>query len=72
VSARCKTVADINHQLGMPEQTYFSWNKEHGGLKTNHTNQLKELEQKNGRLLRVLPDAVIDDQILRDGSQKNL
>jgi len=56
----------------MPEQTYFSWNKEHGGLKTNHTNQLKELEQKNGRLLRVLPDAVIDDQILRDGSQKNL
>jgi len=71
LSSQGRTVAEICRQLGIVEQTFFSWRKEYGGLKVDQAKRLKELEQENARLRRALSDAVIDNQILREVSKEN-
>ena len=36
--------------MGITEQTYYSWRKEYGGMKTVQVKRLKDLERENGRL----------------------
>ena len=38
----------------MSEQTYYRWRKEYGGLRMDQARRLKELEQENARLKKVV------------------
>jgi hypothetical protein len=38
----------------MVEQTYFRWRKEYGGLQVDQAKRLKELEQENSKLTRLV------------------
>lgn len=68
---RGKTVAEICRQLGVTEVTYYRWRKEYGGLKVDQAKRLKELEQENNRLKRLLADAELDKAILREAARPN-
>jgi putative transposase len=68
---RGKTVAEICRQLGVTEVTYYRWRKEYGGLKVDQAKRLKELEQENKRLKRLLADAELDKAILREAARPN-
>ena len=41
----------------MTEQTYYRWRKEYGGLKIDQAKRLKELENENARLKRLVADS---------------
>ena len=68
---RGKTVPDVCRQLGVTEATYYRWRKEYGGLRIDQAKRLKELEQENGRLKRLLADAELDKAILREAARPN-
>ncbi|MEQ8771077.1 MAG: transposase [Phycisphaerales bacterium] len=53
------------------EQTYDRWRKEYGGLTTDQTKKLKELEKENTRLKRLLADAELDKAILKEAASGN-
>jgi len=58
-------------QLGITDQTFYRWRKEYGGLKIEQVKRLKDLEQENARLKRLVADLSLDNQILKEVSRGN-
>ena len=66
-----KTVAEAVRELGISEQTYYRWRKQYGGMEVNQARRLKELEQENGRLKRLVADQALDLSIHKEVSRGN-
>jgi putative transposase len=60
-----KDVADVCRELSVSEQTYYRWRNQFGGLKADDAKRLKELEQENPTLKRLLADAELEKAALR-------
>ena len=50
------TIAVISKKIGVSEYTYYRWRKEYGGMRIEQAKRLKELEQENSRLKRLVAD----------------
>jgi transposase-like protein len=61
-------IARVVRKLGITEQTYYRWRKEHGGLRTDQARRLKELEKENVRLKKVVADLTLDNAILNEAA----
>ena len=66
-----KTIAEVVRQLNISEQTYYRRRREYGGLDVDQARRLKELEQENGRLKRLVADQALDISILKEASRGN-
>jgi putative transposase len=66
-----KSVKLVSRELGITEQTYYRWRKEYGGMKVSQARRLKELEQENARLKRMVADLTLDKLILREALEGN-
>ena len=71
-AGRGRTVPEICRQLGVSQVTYYRWRKEYGGMRVDQARRLKELEEQNSRLKRLLADAELDKAILREAARPNL
>ena len=47
---RGETTAEVCRKLGITENTYFRWRKMRGGMRVEQARKLKELEEENARL----------------------
>ena len=66
-----KTVAEAVRELGISEQTYCRWRKQYGGMEVSQARRLKELEQENSRLKRLVADQALDLSIHKEVSRGN-
>lgn len=57
--------------MGITEQTYYRWRKEYGGLRVDQAKRLKQLEQENNRLKKVVADLSVDNAILKEAARGN-
>ena len=57
-------VAEVCRKLGISEQTYYRWRKEYGGMRVDQAKRLKELEQENARLKKLLAESMLDKEAL--------
>jgi transposase-like protein len=64
-------VAEVCRKLGISEQTYYRWRKEYGGLRVDQAKRLKELEQENSRLKKLVADLSLDNAILKEANRGN-
>jgi transposase-like protein len=62
---------EVLRQLGISDATYYKWRKEYGGLRVDQAKRLKDLEQENGRLRKVVADLTIDNSILKEAARGN-
>jgi transposase-like protein len=69
--ANGKTHPIACREVGITEQIYYRWRKEYGGLKVDQAKRLKELEQENGKLKRLVAELSLDKQILQDIARGN-
>ena len=69
--ANGKTTPVACKEAGITEQTYYRWRKEYGGLKVDQAKRLKELEQENSKLKRLVAELSLDKQILQDIARGN-
>ena len=69
--ANGKTTAQACKEAEIVEQTYFRWRKEYGGLRIDQAKRLKELEQENGKLKRLVANLSLDNLVLKDISSGN-
>jgi transposase len=69
LTAQGKSVADAVRSIRVTEETYYRWKQEYGGLKTDRVKRLKELEQENARLRRVVLDLTLDKLILQEAAK---
>ena len=65
------TIAVICKKIGVTDQTYYRWRKEYGGMRVDQARRLKELEQENSRLKRVVADFALDNAILKEAARGN-
>jgi len=61
-----RSVAQVIQHLEISEATYHRWRNQYGGMKAEEARRLKELEQENARLKRLLADAELDKAILKE------
>jgi len=64
-------VAEVCRKLGVSEQTYYRWRKEYGGMRVDQARRLKELEQENARLKKLVADLALDNAILKEVNRGN-
>ncbi len=69
--SRGQTIAAVAKKLGITDQTYYRWRREYGGMKVDQAKRLKELEQENARLKRVVADLSLDNAILKEAARPN-
>ncbi len=71
LQAKGMSIEEVMRQLGISDATYYKWRREYGGLRVDQAKRLKELEQENSRLRRVVADLTIDNSILKEASRGN-
>ena len=71
LASQGKTVPEITRELGVSDNTYYRWRKEYGGMQVSQARKLKVLEEENGRLKRLLADAMLDNAVLKEVVAKN-
>jgi transposase-like protein len=69
--ANGKTTPVACRESGITEQTYYRWRKEYGGLQVDQARRLKEREQENTRLKRVVANLSLDNLVLKDLASGN-
>ena len=61
-----QTIGQVCQRLGISEQTFHRWRNQYGGMKANEAKRLKELEQENNRLKKLVADLSLDNAMLKE------
>ena len=59
-------VAEICRKAGISQTTYFNWKKKYAGLLPTEMKRLKQLEDENSRLKKIVADLTLDREMLQD------
>jgi len=63
-------VADLIRQVGISEQTYYRWKKQYAGMQSDQVRELKQLQDENARLKKLVAELSLDKVILQDIASK--
>ncbi len=66
------TVAEICRKAGISPATYFNWKKKYEGLMPSEMRRLRDLEDENNRLKRIVADLTLDREMLQDVIKRKL
>lgn len=59
-------VGELVRKVGISEQTFYRWKKHYVGLEIDQVRQLKQLQEENQRLKRLVADLSLDKTMLQD------
>jgi len=65
------TLAVVWKKIGVSDCIHYRWRKEYGGMRIEQAKRLKELEQENSRLKRLVADISLDNAILKEAARGN-
>ena len=65
-------VREVIRKMGISEQTFYRWKKQYGGLGPSEVRRLKQLEEENRRLKKLVADLSLDKAMLQDVLSKKL
>lgn len=65
-------IAEVCCKAGISEATFYVWRKKYGGLMPSEMKRLKQLEEENGRLKRIVADLSLDKEMLQDVIRRKL
>ena len=65
-------VADICRKAGISQATYFNWKKKYDGLLPSEMRRLKQLEDENSKLRKVVAGLSLDKEMLQDALRRKL
>ena len=58
--------ADLCRKHGISEATFYNWKSKFGGMDVSEAKRLKQLQDENGKLKKLLADAMLDNAALKD------
>ncbi len=65
-------VAEICRKAGISQATYFNWKKKYDGLLPTEMRRLKQLEDENAKLRKVVADLSLDKEMLQDVMRRKI
>ena len=66
------SVEEVCRKMGISQATFFRWKKVYGGLMPSEVRRLKQLEEENGRLRKLVADLTLDKEMLTEVIKKNV
>jgi len=66
-----KTIGQVVQVLEVSEQTFHRWRNQYGGMKAEEAKRLKNLEEENRRLKKLVADLTLDKDILKEALEGN-
>jgi putative transposase len=60
------TVEEVCRKAGISEATYDNWRKKYAGLMPSEMRRLRQLEEENQRLKKLVADLALDKEMLQD------
>ena len=60
------TIAELCRAQSISENSFYKWRQKYGGLQINEARRLRELEQENSRLKKLVADILLDNVILKE------
>ena len=64
-------VGDVCRQLGVSEATFYTWKKKYAHLGVSELRRLRQREDENARLKRLVADLTLDKHMLAEALRKN-
>ncbi len=64
--------AEIRRKAGISQATYFNWKKKYAGLMPSEMKRLRELEDENARLKRIVANLPLDREMLQGVIKRKL
>ncbi len=71
LQSKGEKIEQICRKLSITDVTYYRWRKEYGGMQVEHLKRLKELEQENTRLKKLVANLSLDNSILKEVAKGN-
>lgn len=65
-------VGEVCRKAGISEATFYNWRKRYGGLMPSEMKRLRQLEDENGKLKKLVADLSLDRAMLQDVLAKKL
>jgi putative transposase len=65
-------VGDVCRQLGVSEATFYAWKKKYAHLGVSELRRLRQLEDENNRLKRLVADVTLDKHMLAKALRKKV
>ena len=59
-------VSEVCRELGVSEASFYSWRKKFGGMGVSELGRLRQLEEENNRLKKLVADLSLDKHILQE------
>jgi putative transposase len=59
-------ITEFCRKAGISEATYYNWRKKYGGLMPSEMKRLKQLDEENHRLKKLVADLSLDKEMLQD------
>lgn len=67
-----KKINEVCRKMGISEATFYNWKKKYGGTGVSELRRLKQLEEENRQLKKLVADLSMDKQMLQDVLTKKL
>jgi len=65
-------IASLHGKAGISQATYFNWKKKYAGILSSEMKKLKQLEDENARLRKIVADLTLDREMLQDVIRRKL
>jgi putative transposase len=65
-------IGEVCRSAGISEATFYNWRKKYGGLLPSEMKRLKQLEEENGKLKKLVADLSLDRAMLQDVIKRKL
>lgn len=65
-------VEEVCRKMGISDATFYNWKKKYGGLGVSELRKLRQLEEDNHQLKKLVADLTLDKQVLQDVLKQKL
>ena len=65
-------IGEVCRKAGISEATFYNWRKKYAGLMPSEMKRLRQLEEENGKLKRIVADLSLDKEMLQDVIRRKL
>jgi putative transposase len=65
-------IGEVCRSAGISEATFYNWRKKYGGLLPSEMKRLKQLEEENSKLKKLVADLSLDNAMLQDLIKRKL
>ena len=65
-----KSVKDISREYGISDATFYNWKAKYGGMQVSDVRRMKELEEENSRLKRIVANLTLENDAIKTVLEK--